>query len=92
MYDDNMFQRTIIHSLLYARRRKFDKIACSNNFDSECYETLANIINSIKFDDQRLERRLEQTERNMNLILDGTFKNFTNDDLESIKKLTNIFK
>ncbi|MFC6651782.1 hypothetical protein [Paenibacillus rhizoplanae] len=87
MYDDNMFQRTIIHSLLYARRRKFDKIACSNNFDSECYETLANIINSIKFDDQRLERRLEQTERNMNLILDGTFKNFTNDDLESIKKI-----
>lgn len=88
MYFDNMFQWTIIHSLLYARRKKFDKIACSNNIDSEAYETLANIMNSIKFDDLRLERKFEQTERNMNLILDGTVKNFTNDDVNSIKEIS----
>ncbi|WP_409344822.1 hypothetical protein [Paenibacillus sp. MBLB4367] len=91
MYLDTMFQRTIIHSLLYARRKKIDKIACSENILND-YNKLIDTINLIRLDDLRLERKLEQTELNLNLILDGTNRNFTNDEVNSVKKINECFQ
>jgi len=89
---DTMFQRTIIHSLLYERRKKIDKIACSKNIQLKDYCYLTEIINSIQLDDLQLERKLEQTELNINLILDGTVRNFTIEDVESVKKISERFQ
>lgn len=92
LYFDTMFQRTIIDSLLYERRKNIDKIACSNDIQSNDFDTLTNCINSIQLDDLPLERLLEQTEINMNLILDGTVRGFTNDDVNAVKKIKERFQ
>lgn len=81
----------LIDSLLYGRRKKIDKIACSNNIQLNI-DDITDIINSIKLDDRKLEGRLAQTERNINLILDGTVGNFTIDDVKSIKEISEVFK
>lgn len=87
-----MFQRTIINSLLYERRKKIDKIACSNNIQLEDFDKLTAIINSIELDDPNLDRKLEQTEHNIKAILNGTYTGFTNDDVKSVKKIYERFK
>lgn len=92
MYFDTRFQRTIIYSLLYQRRKKIDKIACSNNIQLKDFDTLTAIINSIELNDPNLERKLEQTELNIFAILDGTFRGFTNDEVNSVKKIHEHYK
>ncbi len=92
LYFDTMFQQTIIYSLLYERRKKIDKIACFNNIQLQDFDTLTAIINSIELDDPNLERKLEQTELNILAILNGTVRGFTNDDVDSVKKIYECFK
>ncbi|CAH1218948.1 hypothetical protein PAECIP111892_04634 [Paenibacillus auburnensis] len=92
MYFNTMFQQTIIYSLLYERRKKIDEIACFNNIQLQDFDTLTAIINSIELDDLNLERKLEQTELNIVAILDGTVRGFTNDDVNSVKKIHEYFK
>lgn len=89
---DTMFQRTIIHSLLYERRKKIDKVACSKNIQLNDFSYITEIINSVQLNDLSLERKLEQTELNINLILDGTVRNFTIEDVESVKKISERFQ
>ncbi|MEK4159369.1 MULTISPECIES: hypothetical protein [Paenibacillus] len=92
MYFDTMFQRIIIDSLLYERRKTIDKIACSKNIQPEVLDTLISCINTIQLDDLSLERQLLQTEINMNLILDGTYSGFTNDDINTVKNIKERFQ
>ncbi len=93
---NTMFQRTIIDSLLYERRKKIDMIAYSSNIQSKdigtFINTLTNCINSVQLDDKPLESLLEQTEVNMNLILNETFRGFTNDDVNAVKKIKESFQ
>jgi hypothetical protein len=49
-------------------------------------------FNSISLDDSKLIRKLEQTELNISAILDGTIRGFTNDDINSVKKINERFK
>ncbi|MDN4067583.1 hypothetical protein QYF50_06710 [Paenibacillus vini] len=89
MYFDTKFQRTLIDSLLYERRKNIDKIACSNNID---YKTLIERINLIQLDDLPLERLLVQTEINMDLIIDETVEGFTDEDVIAVKKIKECFE
>ncbi|OXS55015.1 hypothetical protein B1A99_24865 [Cohnella sp. CIP 111063] len=97
MYFNTMFQRTVIDSLLYERRKKIDMIAaCSNNIQpndiDNFIDAITNCINSIQLDDLPLDTLLEQTETNINLILDGTFRGFTNDDVNAVQKIKESFQ
>lgn len=92
MYYDNLFQKTIIQSLLYERRKKIDKIACSNNVKLQNFETITSIINSIPLKDINLEEKLAQTELNISSILDGTISGFTKDDMNKVREINEKFK
>ncbi|OME78564.1 hypothetical protein BK120_22755 [Paenibacillus sp. FSL A5-0031] len=92
MYLDNVFQRTIINSILYERRKKIDKIACSNKFQLENYFEITEIINSIQLKDVELEKKLKQTQFNINMILDETVRNFTIEEVNSVKKINERFQ
>lgn len=84
---DTTFQQTIIHSLLYVRHKKIDKIVYSSNVQINDYYNVLDIINTLRLDDTHLNNRLQQTQLNINMILEGTVWNFTEDEIKSVKEI-----
>lgn len=85
--EDNMFQETIIDSLMFKRQSEINKILFSHRFQENyknC-EKIVKIFNSLYLEDLALDRRINQTELNLQLILENKITGFTSDEVKSAK-------